>query len=78
MTIRTNDLIQVLSGDFLTDRYPADWETMEDFELDEFINEHVWEPFEQYSSSEVASLIASAASSVVAYLTAHGVEVRDF
>ncbi len=39
------------SRHFLTDEFPANWEELSDGDLDVFIDQHRWEPFEYHPTT---------------------------
>ena len=51
------NLLQRASEQFLTEAIPDNWYAMTEEEQDEFIDDHVWEPFEDYPPSYVCEQI---------------------
>ena len=56
------------SGQFLTESFPDDYDQWNDEELDDFIQDHIWEPFEDYDSSFIWEQIEHLALSVRNYM----------
>ena len=55
------EVVMQVSGNYLTDYLPANWNKMEEKELDEFLENHSWEPFEYWDTNDVWELIMNAA-----------------
>ena len=56
------------SGQLLTEPFPDDYDQWEDEKLDRFIQDNVWEPFENYDSSFIWEQIESLAMTVRIYI----------
>ena len=56
------------SGSFLTQALPDDYDQWNDEKLDDFIQDHIWEPFESYDSSFIWEQIEHLALSVRNYM----------
>ena len=56
------------SGQFLTQGLPDDYDQLTNEELDDFIDDHKWEPFEDYDSSFIWEQIEHLALSVRNYM----------
>lgn len=61
-TIDYFELVQLSSGHLTTDHYPDNWNDMDSSDQEEWLSDHVWEPFENYRPAEVAKLVDSIAS----------------
>lgn len=55
------EVVVQVSGNYLTDFLPANWNKMEEKELDEFLESHSWEPLEYWDTNDVWELIMNAA-----------------
>jgi hypothetical protein len=53
------ELTQRLSGHFLSEHLPKNWNKLSDKELDKFIDENKWEPLERLSVQEINQLIVT-------------------
>ena len=62
------EVLQAISGHYLTDYYPDNWETMNDDSQTEFMNENVWEPFENWDTNDVASEIEAVTDTVFRFV----------
>lgn len=56
------EVVVQVSGNYLTDFLPANWNKIEEKELDEFLENHAWEPFEYWDTDDVWEQIISAAN----------------
>ena len=56
------------SGPFLTEPFPDDYEQWSNEKLDDFIDDHKWEPFEDYDPSFIWEQIEHLALSVRNYI----------
>ena len=56
------------SGQFLTEPFPDDYEQWSNEKLDDFIDDHKWEPFENYDPSFIWEQIEHLAYSVRKYI----------
>jgi hypothetical protein len=66
------ELITQFSGHYLTEQLPADWDSMEDYDLMEYIEEHITEDFEHWDPNTVLEHIESVASEAHALLQEAG------
>jgi hypothetical protein len=55
------------SGIFLSEHLPENWQAMKDGELDEFVENNTWEPFEYWPVDEIWSLISGTASTFISF-----------
>ena len=53
-----NHLMVLASGEYLTEYLPDNWHKWSEKKADKFVEEHAWEPFEDWSADEVWGLIA--------------------
>jgi len=74
-TIKYADLLIHISGEYLTDHYPKNFATMKDEEIDAFIQDHVYEPFENESVEDVKLLIENGAYALREFLKSKGIKV---
>jgi hypothetical protein len=74
-TITYTDLLIHVSGEYLTDNYPANLAKMSDEEINKFIEENIYEPFENESVEDVRSLIDNGANALAGFLVAKGIEI---
>lgn len=51
------EILQWASGHFLTEKIPDDWEDMSSAEQDDYLQEHVWEPYVNRPLGELWELI---------------------
>ena len=56
------------SGQFLTEHFPDDYEQWSNEKLDDYIDDHKWEPFEDYDPSFIWEQIEHLALSVRNYI----------
>ena len=56
------------SGQFLTEPFPDNYEQWSNEKLDDFIDDHKWEPFEDYDPSFIWEQIEHLAYSVRKYI----------
>ena len=56
------------SGQFLTEPFPDDYDQWSNEKLDDFIDDHKWEPFENYDPSFIWEQIKHLAYSVRKYI----------
>ena len=56
------------SGQFLTESLPDDYDQWSDEELDDFIDNHIWEPFENLDPSFIWDQILNLAKSMRDYM----------
>ena len=56
------------SGQFLCEPFPDDYDQWSNEELDDFIDDHKWEPFEDYDPSFIWEQIEHLALSVRNYI----------
>ena len=56
------------SGQFLTQGLPDDYDQLTNEELDDFIQDHIWEPLETYDSSFIWEQIEHLALSIRNYI----------
>ena len=56
------------SGHFLTENLPDDYDQWSNEKLDDFIDDHKWEPFENYDASFICEQIEHLALSVRNYM----------
>ena len=56
------------SGQFLTEPFPDNYDQWSDEKLDDFIDDHKWEPFENYDPSFIWEQIQHLAYSVRKYI----------
>ena len=49
------------SAQFLAERLPNNWQDMSDTDLDQFMIDHAWEPFEHWPTLDVWELIEQVA-----------------
>ena len=57
-----------MSGNFLTERLPDDWDSWSDKKLKKFFSENSWQPFERWDFEEVFDLIDNATDDVMELL----------
>jgi len=57
MSVDRDYVFHVMSGNFLTEHLPEDWAEWDDDKLQEFFEEHVWEPLEYWDWNDVYELI---------------------
>ena len=56
------------SSHFLTETLPPEYKDWSDEELDDFVDDNRWEPFEHHPTNEIINLIDSLAFSVREYI----------
>lgn len=71
------EILQLTSGNYLSENIPDNWMQMSDDEQSVFLEENAWEPFEYWEVDEVWSLIDAAAYSTKILLERMGIEVTD-
>ena len=67
MTKNESDIIWA-SGHFLTENLPDDYDQWSDEKLDDFIDDHIWEPFEDLEPSFIWDQILNLAKSMREYI----------
>ena len=67
MEIEDKD-IQWASQHFLTESLPDDWQKMSDEEVDEFIENHKWQPIEYWEAKDIWQQIGQVARSMRDYI----------
>ena len=67
MTKNKSDIIWA-SGHFLTENLPDDYDQWSDEKLDDFIDDHIWEPFEDLEPSFIWDQILNLAKSMRDYI----------
>ena len=67
MEIEDKD-IQWASQHFLTESLPDDWQKMSDEEVDEFIENHKWQPNEYWEAKDIRQQIGQVARSMRDYI----------
>ena len=65
---RSKSDIMWASGQFLTEPFPDDYDQWDNGKLDDFIQDHIWEPFEDYDASFIWEQIEHLALSVRNYM----------
>ena len=55
------------SGHFLTARFPENWQKWSDKKLDNFIEDHKWEPFEYWNADDIFDQIDSVSMTIFRY-----------
>jgi hypothetical protein len=63
-----NKLFVEMSGNFLTNQLPDDWNTWEETKINDFLEENVWEPFEYFSTDVVWGIIEDATNSAADFI----------
>ena len=78
-TIRLTEfeLFQSLSGNFLCQEVPDNWENLDEEKQDQFVRENIWQPLEHYSSSEIIELIEDSCSVLIKLLEKKGIMISD-
>lgn len=66
--MKLDSLMIWASGHFLTEPLPSNYQDLPEQEFEEFISEHVWEPFENYETSEILEMIENLAEDVAQLL----------
>ena len=61
--------LQVASGEMLTKIIPEreEWEKMSDYEMDAFVVDNAWEPFENWPAGDVWSQIDQIKGSILSF-----------
>jgi len=67
-TLDRNKLFVEMSGNYLTNQLPDDWNTWEETKINDFLEENVWEPFEYFSTDDVWDLIENATNSAADFI----------
>ena len=67
MSKNKSDIIWA-SGQFLTESLPDNYDQWSDEELDDFIDNHIWEPFENLDPSFIWDQILNLAKSMRDYM----------
>ena len=60
--------IQWASQHFLTDSLPDEWQNMENEKIDEFIENHKWQPIEDWEIDDIWQQIGQIARSMRSYI----------
>ena len=56
------------SNFFLTESLPENWYEMDESDIDQFIMDHAWEPFECWEADAVFEIIENAAETTLSFL----------
>jgi len=54
--------VSIMSGNFLTEEIPLNWQDMEEDDLNEFILDHVSAPYENWDIEDIWTLIEQVGS----------------
>ena len=54
--------VSIMSGNFLTEEIPSNWQDMEEDDLDKFILDHVSAPYENWDIEDIWTLIEQVGS----------------
>jgi len=54
--------VSIMSGNFLTEEIPSNWQDMEEDDLNEFILDHVSAPYENWDIEDIWTLIEQVGS----------------
>ena len=65
------------SGQFLTENLPDDYDQWSNEKLDDFIDDHKWEPFENYDPSFIWEQIEHLALSVRNYMEDSNAKIQS-
>jgi len=63
-----SDITVVMSGHFLCEPIPDNWEEIDDDEFFEFVRDNAWEPFEYWEGEQLFTLIDSAAYQMIGWI----------
>lgn len=74
--IHLDDLRIHVSGEFLTNNLPNNFAEMPGSELDIFLTDYAWQPFENDSPTDIWEWIDDAALALKAFLESRGIEVK--
>ena len=77
MKISKKDITIHVSGNFMCDNYPEDYDELSEEDLFAFIRAHAWEQFEYMEPKYVWDLIDSAAFALAQFLKDRGIEVTE-
>ena len=66
------EILQFMSGNFLCEDFPDNWRDMTEDEQIEFMEDNVWEPFENTPASEVYKIIDNAANCAIQFMIKKG------
>ena len=64
-----------VSGNFLCENFPANFRDLPEGELDEFITDNAWQPFENDDPSDLWEWIDDAALALKSFLKKKGIEI---
>jgi len=62
------EILQEMSGNFLCDNIPDEWNHMDAEEQSEFLTNHAWEPLEYMDADSLFDSIDSAAISMINFI----------
>lgn len=71
------EIFQALSGNFICETIPDNWQELDEDEQDKFVQENVWQPLEYCDSSRILELIDDSTSAMIKLLKEKGIEVCD-
>lgn len=71
------EIFQALSGNFLCKNIPDNWSELDEEEQDNFIQENIWQPLENWNSSEIIELIEDTSYALIKLLREKGIEISD-
>ena len=61
-------IFQEMSGNFLINQIPDNWEDLEEDDQHEYLMDNIWEPMEGYFPSKVAEIIKNATDNMLVFL----------
>lgn len=67
-TIDRKKVFATMSGNFLTEQLPSDWADWDDDTLQQFFEDNVWQPFENWDWQDVYDLIVMCTHDVMKLL----------
>jgi len=67
-TIDKNKVFAIMSGNFLAEQLPYDWADWDDDTLQQFFEDNVWQPFEDWGWRDVYDLIVMCTHDVMKLL----------
>ena len=78
-TIRLTEfeIFQALSGNFLCNKVPDNWESLDEQKQDQFVRENIWQPLENWNRSEIIGLIDDSCAALIKVLREKGIEISD-
>ena len=75
MKISERELMIAMSGNYMSEYLPEDYQEMDDKTLYDFISDHAWEPLQYNPPEQTYEYIENAVYTITKFLQEKGIEV---